>query len=274
MPIWAIDLDGLEEMKANSVAHVIKDIKGNIVTKRTVVNASASSVDAIPGVRRLNSGQVEVNPGLFNQKDPNFNTFTWQQVNGKDFFIQQSNTPIGQDASGTAPPKTNLEQDNKDAPPTAGQTPVITPINNVDVQNQTLTRNINFVPGEPDFAADADRDAVNQVAANAPNSIARGKPVTTTTGNTTTTTQTTRQVRSIVTVDLKTDKHDPNLQTNRYNLIRQQLINSGVPAKNIRRGTTQYDQTDDSMGGRTNQTIFRVRTTRSTSTTGTSTTTQ
>ncbi|HTL09870.1 MAG TPA: RHS repeat-associated core domain-containing protein, partial [Chitinophagaceae bacterium] len=30
MPIWAIDLDGLEEMKANSVANVIKDIEGNI----------------------------------------------------------------------------------------------------------------------------------------------------------------------------------------------------------------------------------------------------
>jgi hypothetical protein len=274
MPIWAIDIDGLEEMTVNSVANVIKDIKGNIVTKPTVVNASASSVDAIPGVKRLNTGQVEVTPGLIGQKDPTFNTFTWQQVNGKDFIIKQSNTAIGQDAGGTAPPKTNLEQNNEDPLLPAGRTPVITLINQVDVKNQTLTRNINFEPGEPNFAADADRDVVSQVAANAPNSITRGKPVTTTNGNTTTTTQTTRQVRSIITVDLKTDKHDPNLQTSRYNLIKQQLINSGVPAKNIRRGTTQYDQSDASMGGNVNQTIFRVRTTRSTSTTGTSTTTQ
>jgi hypothetical protein len=82
------------------------------------------------------------------------------------------------------------------------------------------------------------RRKADQVAENAPNRITTGKPVTTTNGNTTTTTQTTRQVRSIITVDLKTDRHDPNLQTNRYNVIRQQLINNGVPAKNIRRGTT------------------------------------
>ena len=146
MPIWAIDLDGLEEMKANSVAHVIKDINGNIITKPTVVNDPASSADVIPGVRRLSPSQVEVTPGLIGKPDPYFNTFTWQQVNGKDFIIKQSNTPIGQDAGGgIKPPKTNLQQDNEDPEPPAGRTPVITSINHVDVKNQILTRNINFV---------------------------------------------------------------------------------------------------------------------------------
>jgi hypothetical protein len=65
MPIWAIDLDGLEEMKVNSVANVIKDINGNIVTKPTVINDQSSSADIIPGVRRLNSNQIEVTPGTY-----------------------------------------------------------------------------------------------------------------------------------------------------------------------------------------------------------------
>ena len=120
MPIWAIDLDGLEEMKANSVANVIKDINGNIITKPTVINDQSSSADIIPGVRRLNSNQIEVTPGLIGEKHPYWNTFTWQQVNGKDFYCNQSITPIGQEAGGTVkPPKTNLQQDNDDVPPPA-----------------------------------------------------------------------------------------------------------------------------------------------------------
>ena len=113
MPIWAIDLDGLEEMKTNSVANVIKDANGNVLSKPTIVNDPAGSADVIPGVRRLNPTQIEVSPGLLDQKDPYFNTYTWQQVSGNDFIIKQSNTPIGQDAGGnTKPPKTNLNQTN------------------------------------------------------------------------------------------------------------------------------------------------------------------
>jgi len=279
MPIWSIDLDGLEELKANTVANVIRDIKGNIITKPTVVNASASSVDAIPGVTRLNSGQVEVNPGLFDQKDPNFNTFTWQQVNGKDFFIQQTNTPIGQDATGVAPPKTNLEQNNNDVPGVNNKpTTVITPVNHRDVINQTLTRNINFISGQPQFATDNDKTTVNQVAANAPNRSITGKPTTTTSGNTTTTAQTANRVRSIITIDQRTDIYNTDygrdLMDKRYQLLRGQLIKAGVPAGNIRRGTTLFNQDESTMGGNTNQTIFQVQTTRTQTTTGTTTTTQ
>jgi RHS repeat-associated protein len=279
MPIWAIDLDGLEEMKANSVANVIKDIKGNIITKPTVVNDPASSADAIPGVRRLNTGQVEVTPGLIGKPDPYFNTFTWQQVNGKDFIIKQSNTPIGQDAGGTPPPKTNLEQNNDDVPPVNFRpTTVITPINHVDVRNQTLTRNINFVSAQPQFSTDADKDIVNQVAANAPNRTVTGKPITRTNGNTTTTTTTTTRVRSIITIDLRTDLSNTdfgrNLQDSRFQLLRKQLIDAGVPAADIRRGTTQFDQPDPSLGPGGNQTIFRVETRRAQTTTGTTSTTQ
>lgn len=291
MPIWAIDLDGLEEMKANSVANVIKDINGNIVTTPTVVNDQSSSADVIPGVRRLNSNQIEVTPGLIGEKHPYWNTFTWQQINGKDFTCLQSITPIGGEAGGTVkPPKTNLQQDNDDVPPVTNRpTTVITPINNNQVQNQTLTRNINFVPGEPNFATPADAATVNQVAGVAPNSRATGRPVTTTNGNTTTTTTTTRQVRSIITIDLMTmnpqnmtwtrqDNGQPTnavqSQTDRYNTIRQQLINQGTPARNIRRGTTQYGVPRNQMNGNVNQTIFRVRTTRTRTTTGTSTTTE
>lgn len=278
MPIWAIDLDGLEEMKANSVANVIKDINGNIITKPTVINDQNPSADIIPGVKRLNAREIEVTPGLIEKPHPYWNTFTYEQVNGKDFVIKQSITPIGQEAGGT-PPKTNLQQDNdgdRDRTNT-GTTPTITPVNNTQVQNQALTRNINFVSGEPQFATDADRQMVNQVAGQAPSSSTTGRPVTRTNGNTTTTTTTTRQVRSIVTIDLRTDlqehEYSRNLQTNRYNLLRQQLIDQGVSPRNIRRGRTLYSQTQESMGGRSNQTIFRIRTTRTTRTTGTSTTT-
>jgi hypothetical protein len=257
---------------------VIKDIKGNIITKPTVINDPASTAD-IPGVRRLNPNQVEVTPGLFDQSHPIFNTLTFQQVNGKDFFIQQSNTPIGQDAGGgVRPPKTNLEQNNDDVPPPAGRTPIITPITHVDVRNQTLTRNINFVSAQPQFATDADKDIVNQVAGNAPNRTVTGKPVTTTNGNTTTTTQTRTQVRSIITIDLRTDLSNAdfgrNLQDARFQLLRKQLIDAGVPAANIRRGTTQFDQPDPSLGPGGNQTIFKVETRRTQTTTGTTSTTQ
>lgn len=120
-PIWAIDLDGLEEMKVNSVANVIKDINGNIVTNPTIVNVPVSSVDMIPGVRRINARQVEVTPGLIGKPHPYFNTFTWQQVSGNDYYINQSITPIGKNVTDPIkPPKTNLEDDNDD-PPGTGQ---------------------------------------------------------------------------------------------------------------------------------------------------------
>lgn len=285
MPIWAIDLDGLEEMKANSVANVIKDINGTIITRPTVVNAQGSSFNMIPGVKRINSNQVEVTPGLVEQSHPYWNTFTWQQVNGKDFYINQTNTPIGQDAGGTIkPPKTNLQQDNDDAGPVTNKpTTVITPINDRQVQSQTLTRNINFVAGQPQFAADADRQMVNDVATRAPNSRNVGNPVTRTDGATTTTTQTTREVRSIITIDLWTNNAQDavfgstnarQLQTDRYNTLRQQLIDQGVPANNIRRGRTRYGVSNSEMGGRPNRTLFNIRTTRSRRETGTSTTTE
>ncbi|HTL09962.1 MAG TPA: hypothetical protein VL307_16925, partial [Chitinophagaceae bacterium] len=261
---------------------VIKDIKGNIVTKPTVINDPSSSADGIPGVRRLNENQIEVTPGLTEKSHPYWNTFTWQQVNGKDFYVGQTNTPIGQDAGGT-PPKTNLQQDNDDVPPVTNKpTAVITPINHTQVQNQTLTRNINFVPGHPEFATEADRQMVDQVATNAPNSTTTGQPVTTTNGNTTTTTTTTRQVRSIITIDLMTNNpqnlifggtNAPQLQTDRYNTLKKQLMDQGVPGRNIRRGRTQFGVPNAQMGGNPNRTIFRIRTTRSRSTTGASTTT-
>lgn len=125
MPIWAIDLDGLEEMKANSVAHVIKDMKGNIITKSTVVRDPERSIDNVSGVRRLSGSEIEVTPGLVDQNSPTFNTFTWQQVSGTDFIIKQSNTPIGQDAGGTVkPPQTNLVQTSEeDEEPTVPNNP-------------------------------------------------------------------------------------------------------------------------------------------------------
>lgn len=147
MPIWAIDLDGLEEMKKNSVANVIKDIKGDIVTKPTVINDPTSSADAIPGVRRLNPNQIEVTPGLINKSHRNWNTFTWQQVNGKDFSVGQTNTPIGQDAGGTVkPPKTNLEQDNDDVPFTGipQGTTDIKPVNSTEVKKITKNISVNI----------------------------------------------------------------------------------------------------------------------------------
>jgi RHS repeat-associated protein len=280
MPIWAIDLDGLEEMKANSVAHVIKDINGNIITKPTLVRDSNPYSDRIPGVQRIDANHIEVTPGLIEKDHPYWNTFTWQQVNGKDFYTIQSITQIGHEAGGTIkPPKTSLQQDNDDVPPVTNKpTTVIAPINSTQVRNQTITQNINFVSGSAEFATDADRQILNQVAGQAPNSTTTGRPRTQTNGNTTTTTTTTTQVRSIITIDLRTDlrEHDysRNLQTNRYNLMRQQLIDSGVPARNIRRGATQYNQTQESMGGRTNQTIFRIRTSTSRTRAGTSTTTE
>lgn len=285
MPIWAIDLDGLEEMKANSVANVIKDINGNIVTTPTVINASNPSLDIIPGVRRLNENQIEVSPGLIEKPHPYWNTFTYEQVNGKEFIIKASITSIGQEAGGTIkPPKTNLQQDDDNGTPVPNKpTAVIAPINNRQVQNQTLTRNINFTPTQPSFASPADAITVNQVARNAPNSTSRGKSITTINGNTATTTTTTIQVRSIITIDLLTNNNQNSptavgngaqLQTARFNTIRQQLINQGVPARNIRRGRTQYNVPTTQMGGNSNQVNFNINTTKTKTTTGTSTTTE
>jgi RHS repeat-associated protein len=286
MPIWAMDLDGLEEMKANSTAQVIKNIKGDIITNTTVIRASGNYFNDIPGIRRIDDNFIEVTPGLIDKKDPYFNTFTWQQVNGKDFSCTQSITPIGGEAGGTVKlPKSNLVQDNDDAPVPVNNKPttVITPVSNTQVQNQAITRNINFVGGQPQFASNGDKQMVNQVAANAPNSLVTGQPRTTTNGNTATTTTRTRQVRSIITIDLMTNNQESwvfrstnarKLQTERFNLLKKQLTDQGVPAGNIRRGSTLYGVPLDQMGGNPNQTIFRVRTTNTTSTTGTSTTTQ
>jgi hypothetical protein len=284
MPIWAIDLDGLEEMKVNSVANVIKDIKGNIITTPTVINDQSSTADVIPGVKRLNPNQIEVTPGLIGEKHPYWNTFTWEQKNGKDFSCTQSVTPIGGEAGGTVkPPKTNLQQDNEDDHRPTGTTTVITPINNNQVQNQTLTRNINFVPSHSQFATPGDAAIVNQVVTNAPNGTTQGSPATRTNGNTTTTTTTTRQVRSIITISFSSDSN-PNspadeggnvrgLLNLRYRTLRQQLINQGVPARNIRQGASRFGIPQSQMGGRANQVNFNVQTTRSRTTTGTSTTT-
>lgn len=280
MPIWAIDLDGLEEMKANSVFHIIKDISGNIINKPTKIRASGD-VSGMAGVRRIDDNFIEVTPGFSdkNSKTEYFNTFTWQQVSGSDFYLGQTNTGVGQDVMGKKPAKTNLVQDNEDTPPTTNKpTTVIEPISDVQVHNQTLTRNINFVSGEPQFATDADRNMVDEVAKNAPNSLTPGAPVTRIDGGSRTTTRTATRVRSIVTIDLRTDleehEYSKNLLNNRYNLLRKRLIDAGVPAGNVRRGRTQYNQPDESMGGNTNQTIFRVRTTKTRTTTGTKTTTE
>jgi hypothetical protein len=280
MPIWAIDLDGLEEMKVNSVAHVIKDINGNIITKPTIITDPERSLDNIPGVRRLNGNEIEVTPGLVSHNNPTFNTLTYRQVNLKDFTITQSNTAVGQDAGGgIKPPKTNLEQNpNDDLPPGFGAVPIITPITTVDVKNQTLKRNINFVPGYSEFASKIDKSIVDQVAKNAPNSVKTGATETTTNGNETKTTQTTTQVRSIITIDLRTDIYNStygrNLLDSRYQLLKRQLIAAGVPAQNIKRGSTQFNQPDSSLGGNTNQTIFKVQTSTTETKTGTSTTNQ
>ncbi len=79
MPIWAVDLDGLEEMKTNSVYHIIKDINGNIITTPTEVNLSGSYGQNLTGVRKINNSIVEVTPG-FSDIDKGeyeyFNTFT------------------------------------------------------------------------------------------------------------------------------------------------------------------------------------------------------
>jgi len=109
----AIDLDGLEEMKANSVFHIIKDISGNVINKPTTVRASGD-VSGLTGVRRIDDNYVEITPG-FTDKGGNseyFNTFTWQQVEGNNFYIKQANTPVGQDVTGIKPPQTNLVQTN------------------------------------------------------------------------------------------------------------------------------------------------------------------
>jgi len=63
------------------------------------------------------------------------------------------------------------------------------------------------------------------------------------------------------------------LQTARYNMIRQQLIRQGVPGQNIRRGSTQFNVPTSQMGGNVNRTIFRVNTTTTNATSGTRTTT-
>jgi RHS repeat-associated protein len=277
MPIWAIDLDGLEDKKATAVdiTRIFKDgvIVSELKDSRGTVYKSSANI--------LSQGD-EGGGYQVTYHDYNFYGPYGGYIRSITYTEFQQEIPPGINQIVPVPPvkqvpKTNLQQDNDDDHRPTGTTTVITPINNTRLQNQTLTRNIDFVSGKPEFLTDADRQMVNDVAQNAPNRTTNGRPTTTTNGNTTTTTQTTLRVRSIITIDLLTDRLEDagskTLLTNRYNLIRDQLIKAGIPATNIRRGRTVFDSPEAHATKTGNQTIFRIRTTRTRTTTGNRTTT-
>jgi RHS repeat-associated protein len=126
MPIWAIDLDGLEEMKGNSVAHVIRDVKGNIISKPTKVRGSGY-IAYLTGVRKIDDSSVEVTPGISEIRPGGFeyfNTFIWQQISGDNYTVMQTNTAIGKSIPGNKPMDSNLLQgsDNDEyEPPTTNK---------------------------------------------------------------------------------------------------------------------------------------------------------
>jgi len=111
MPIWAIDLDGLEEMKKNSVFHIMKDMNGNLITNPTAVNTTSRYLNALNGVKNINGKTIEVTPGFADKTFGDNNTFLWQQVEGDRFTVKAFNTPVGQDVMGKkeeiVPPVTN-----------------------------------------------------------------------------------------------------------------------------------------------------------------------
>lgn len=303
-PIFAIDLDGLEDIPATTGHYYTQASLLQMATDDAFNTAPSARGERVvlrqnyfvihgSGVREnfthetvLNEGSAGKSINVISQEGTFYENgalATSLEMRSKTEGIYQPSPP--QAPVNPAPPSDITHDDHgEETPPTTNQPSVtITPINRTGpARNSIIRRNINFVPSNPQFATPADANTVNQVAANAPNTTVRGRPVTTTTGNTTTTTTTATRTRSIITVDLLTNNNQGSptavgngaqLQTARYNTIRQQLINQGVPARNIRRGTTQFNVPTNQMNGNVNQVNFRINTTRTTTTTGTATTT-
>lgn len=141
-------------------------------------------------------------------------------------------------------------------------------VNTVPGPTQTVNQNVtvNFTPTLPTFGPGG-AATVNAAAAQVPpNSVTPG-PVVAIPGGTQ---QTTTRVRSTITVNLLTNNNATSptpvgtgaqLQDARFRTIRQQLINQGIPAGNIIRGTTQFGVPTTQMNGNVNQVNFNIRTT-------------
>jgi len=308
-PVWCIDLDGLEDIPSNGGNYysiemlrqqAFKDIRVQEAIKRgerVELNQSYSVIsngvnNPVKRTEILNAGSIGSTISAINQ-DGNFYESGALGPSGLtttfDPNIGTVQPPPA--AQPQNPPNPPINGGNGVNPNVPGNGPVIAPINQQRVRNQNFRRNINFNPGLPTFATPNDAAMVNQVARNAPNRTIVNPPVTTVTNNpasatsapttTTNTSTTTVAVRSVVTVSLMTN-NAANLQfggTNaralliaRYNTIRQQLINQGVPAGNIRMGNLQFNVPVAQMGGNVNQTNFNVRTTTTRTTNGISVT--
>jgi RHS repeat-associated protein len=124
MPIWAIDLDGLEEKKATIISVVrILDVRGNLIKEPTSVEygATGSTILATPSARTVRQGDAD--------GDIIENRTDYQQVEGikftiTDYSVHKSFNPV--------PPTTNNtvqinDNDNNDiTPPTTRKEDVIT----------------------------------------------------------------------------------------------------------------------------------------------------